>query len=68
MVCVVENLSEVLKFGDKRIVNQKKVACDGGIAGHPKVYLEIDQRLKQVTCPYCSTQYIYVDNNNKSLS
>jgi uncharacterized Zn-finger protein len=31
------------------------VSCDGQDPelGHPKVYLEIDQEIGKITCPYC---------------
>lgn len=41
-------------------VNSLEVACDGGggALGHPRVFLHIDQDHGEVTCPYCSRQYI----------
>jgi uncharacterized Zn-finger protein len=58
---------ETLKFADKRTVNQMVAICDGGAGalGHPRVYLEIDRHTKSVTCPYCSRQFIYVDDYKK---
>lgn len=42
------------------IVTTANVVCDGGggAAGHPKVYLQIDHEKGQITCPYCSRNYI----------
>lgn len=42
-------------------VNSLEVACDGGggVLGHPKVYLHIDQNVGQITCPYCSRTYVF---------
>lgn len=47
--------------GDKVIVNQRKVSCDGsgGALGHPKVYLEIKEHEDEIVCPYCSRVFIY---------
>ncbi len=38
------------------------VACDGGggVLGHPKVYLYIDDR--EVMCPYCSRLFVLDDD------
>lgn len=37
-----------------------EVKCDGGggAAGHPRVFLHIDQDKGDVVCPYCSRQYV----------
>ena len=35
----------------------KRVACDGGSAGHPRVWLSLDATTQQVVCPYCSRLY-----------
>jgi uncharacterized Zn-finger protein len=42
-------------------VTHTEVACDGdaGPLGHPRVFLHIDRSIGQVTCPYCSRQYVY---------
>lgn len=39
-------------------VDDRTVACDGGVGalGHPRVFLRITGR--DVTCPYCSRHYI----------
>jgi len=39
-------------------VNSLEVSCDGGMLGHPKVYLHIDPDAGNITCPYCSRQYM----------
>jgi len=41
-------------------VSSLEVACDGGggALGHPRVYLHIDQDKGEITCPYCSRQYV----------
>jgi len=41
-------------------VQSLEVACDGGggALGHPKVFLHIDQDRGEITCPYCSRQYV----------
>ncbi|MBY0406065.1 MAG: zinc-finger domain-containing protein [Rickettsiales bacterium] len=37
-----------------------EAVCDGGGGplGHPRVYLHIDQDKGEITCPYCSRQYV----------
>lgn len=44
-------------------VNQLEVVCDGdgGAAGHPRVYLHIDREEGEITCPYCSRQYVLAE-------
>ena len=44
-------------------VHSLEVKCDGGIAtnkslGHPRVFLHIDPDKGDITCPYCSRQYV----------
>lgn len=39
------------------LAKSKRVACDGGVAGHPRVWLTLDGDTKQVVCPYCSRLY-----------
>jgi uncharacterized Zn-finger protein len=38
----------------------KSVSCEGRAHDydHPKVFLEIDPKLKEVTCPYCSKKFV----------
>lgn len=46
----------------KEIVHTQnpKVACDGGTgaSGHPIVYLQIDPKIAEAVCPYCSKKFI----------
>jgi len=41
-------------------VSSLEVVCDGGGGplGHPRVFLHIDQDKGEITCPYCSRQYV----------
>lgn len=39
------------------LASSKRVACDGGVAGHPRVWLTLDGDSHQVVCPYCSRLY-----------
>jgi len=39
-------------------VKEADVACDGGKAGHPRVFLHIDDKTGQIQCPYCSRLYV----------
>ncbi len=42
------------------MVNSAEVVCDGGggAVGHPKVYLHIDEEKGEITCPYCSRNFV----------
>jgi uncharacterized Zn-finger protein len=42
--------------------HSRTVACDGGggVLGHPKVYLFIEDR--EVMCPYCSRLFVLDDD------
>lgn len=44
---------------ETEIVNQTRVACDGGgdPSGHPRVYLTVGAE-GQVDCPYCGKTFI----------
>lgn len=46
-------------------VKKTRVSCDGqqGPLGHPRVWLEIDER-GYVDCPYCDKRYL-LDEENK---
>jgi uncharacterized Zn-finger protein len=41
-------------------VRSLEVVCDGGGGplGHPRVFLHIDQDRGEITCPYCSRNYV----------
>lgn len=40
------------------VVDQRKIACDGGLGplGHPRVWLKIGGH--QTVCPYCSRLFV----------
>jgi uncharacterized Zn-finger protein len=44
---------------DQIVVKMKTVQCQGsgGALGHPAVYLNLGEK-KQITCPYCSRNFI----------
>jgi uncharacterized Zn-finger protein len=44
---------------ETRIVHTRRVACDGdeGALGHPRVWLQIDER-GFVDCPYCDRRFV----------
>ena len=46
---------------ETRIVNDWRVACDGGEAGlgHPRVWLQIPDQRGWVECPYCYCRYVH---------
>lgn len=41
-----------------------KVSCDGGVLGHPKVYLDIGDK-SSIECPYCGKKF-NLKKNKKS--
>lgn len=39
-------------------VKDRRVACDGGgILGHPKIFINLDNKDRVFSCMYCSTKY-----------
>lgn len=46
---------------ETRIVDQFRVACDGGEAGlgHPRVWLQIPHDRGWVECGYCDAKFIH---------
>ncbi len=42
-------------------VASREVVCDGegGVLGHPRVFLHIDSQSGEIACPYCSREYVY---------
>lgn len=48
---------------ETKVVDKKKVACDGGGAayGHPRVWLTIADEDGFVECPYCDAKFVYKD-------
>ncbi|PLS21694.1 zinc-finger domain-containing protein [Neptunicoccus cionae] len=39
-------------------VDSYRVACDGGVGGHPRVWLQIPHDTGWVECPYCDCKYV----------
>ena len=52
------------------LVSSLEVTCDGGggALGHPRVFLHIDQDKGEITCPYCSRQYVLKSLDKKAAS
>ncbi|AKS47273.1 Uncharacterized conserved protein, contains Zn-finger domain [Octadecabacter temperatus] len=48
---------------ETKIVNERRIACDGGegALGHPRVWLQISKKQGWVECPYCDCKYVYGD-------
>ena len=42
---------------ETKTVTTTTVACDGGVAGHPRVFLNMGDD-DYVDCPYCGCRYI----------
>lgn len=42
-------------------VTSSRVACDGGVGGHPRVWLQIPADTGFVECPYCDARYVLKD-------
>jgi uncharacterized Zn-finger protein len=47
------------------IVNDYRVACDGGVGGHPRVWLQISNEHGWVECPYCDAKMVHKDFEGK---
>lgn len=41
-----------------KYTNEKEVECNGGVLGHPKIYLNMEAK-DEVVCPYCSKKFIF---------
>ena len=39
-------------------VDKMRIACDGGVGGHPRVWLQIPMEHGWVECPYCDAKYV----------
>ena len=39
-------------------VTKTRIACDGGVGGHPRVWLQIDHDTGEVECPYCDKKFV----------
>ena len=59
-------MSKIMEnFGDNEdetLVSNSRVSCDGGVLGHPKIYLDMG-RGKKIVCPYCSKLFVLENNN-----
>ena len=42
-------------------VTSARVACDGGVGGHPRVWLQIPLETGFVECPYCDCKFVLKD-------
>ena len=38
--------------------DKKEVACNGGVLGHPRIYLNMEDK-GEVVCPYCSKKFVF---------
>ena len=48
------------------VVKSKSVNCDGGLSGHPNIYLKIGED-KKVVCPYCSRVFMLNMDNSDAV-
>ncbi|HKL64559.1 MAG TPA: zinc-finger domain-containing protein [Roseovarius sp.] len=57
----------VTQAPETRIVDDYRVACDGGegALGHPRVWLQIRRETGYVECPYCDAKLIHRDFEGK---
>jgi len=39
-------------------VTKTRIACDGGVGGHPRVWLQIPNGGTSVECPYCDCKFV----------
>ena len=55
------------KFGDSEdetLVSDSRVSCDGGVLGHPKIFLSLEFGEISV-CPYCSHKFLRSEENSR---
>ena len=50
---------------ETQVVDQKRIACDGGEGGHPRVWLQIPEEVGFVECPYCDKKIVHRDFEGK---
>lgn len=45
---------------EAQTVDSLEVWCEGegGVLGHPRVYLHIERELGSIVCPYCSRAFV----------
>ena len=43
---------------ETEIVHTRRMACDGGALGHPRVWLAIEPETGEVECPSCDKKFI----------
>jgi len=57
----------VTEAPETRIVDQYRIACDGGgiSSGHPRVWLQIPAEQGWIECPYCDCKIIHRDFEGK---
>ena len=57
----------VTEAPETRIVDNYRVACDGGegALGHPRVWLQIPRETGYVECAYCDAKHIHRDFEGK---
>lgn len=51
---------------ETKVVDSYKIACDGGVGGHPRVWLQIPAEQGWVECPYCDAKYVHKDAAEKA--
>ena len=49
---------ETIPPPETETVTTRRVACDGGAMGHPRVWLSIDPKVGHVDCGYCDKRFI----------
>ncbi len=47
-------------------VQKTRVSCDGGLGGHPRVWLQIHPVTQWVQCPYCDCRFVLNATPTKS--
>jgi len=43
---------------ETEVVNTRRIACDGGPGGHPRVWLTIPDDTGWVECGYCDKRFV----------
>lgn len=50
---------------ETKTVNTTTVACDGGVSGHPRVFLNMGDE-DHIDCPYCGCRYLLDRNASRA--
>jgi uncharacterized Zn-finger protein len=48
-------------------VSTYRIHCDGGVGGHPRIWLQIPREHGWVECPYCDCKFVIKDGIDREF-